>query len=532
MTDHQLPADAASREGHTRADLLRRAAAGGALLATGAVPGLAAQAAGAAPLLKRGGNFRVAIGGGSDAESIDAQNSVLDPDAARLAAMFEGLMYYDSNYKVQPLLAEEFSSKDAVHWTIRVRKGIEFHNGKTLTADDVVFSIQRMLTKSLGLYATSQIAGSVTRSGIKKMDKYTVRLTLASPNAVLPEAFGQYFMNIVPVGYKGIKAGGKQIGTGPYTFKSFTPGVRSVHMRNPNYWQSGKPYFDQLTIIDIPDDNARVNALLGGQVDAIAAIPFPQISSTQGKGFKILNSETGGWVPITMAVDQPPFNDVRVRQAFRLIADRPTLVKVAYSGYGHVGNDVYSPLDACYSNFPQRTQDIEKAKSLLAAAGQSNLTVDLPTTEGRAGQTECCVAFAQMASKAGVTINVKKLDGTTFYGSQYLKYPFATDYWGTRNYLNQVAAGSLPNSPYNETHWNDAKFNALYKQALKTTSEGTRCAIVHEMQKIEYDTGGYIVWGFYNLVDAYSPKVTGFAPSKGTLPLGSYGNSFKSIAFA
>ena len=137
-----------------------------------------------------------------------------------------------------------------------------------------------------------------------------------------------------------------------------------------------------------------------------------------------------------------------------------------------------------------------------------------------------------MASQAGVTINVKTLDGTTFYGTQYLKYPFATDYWGTRNYLNQVAAGSLPNSPYNETHWNDPTFNTLYAQALKTVDAKKRADLIHQMQKLEYDDGGYIVWGFYNLVDAYSKKVVGFQPSKGTLPLGGYGNAFRTISFA
>jgi peptide/nickel transport system substrate-binding protein len=430
-------------------------------------------------------------------------------------------------------LAEEFSSTNGKVWTIRVRDGIEFHNGKTLTADDVVYSIKRMLDKSLALYATSQIAGSVIAGGIKKMDKKTVRLTLAAPNSVLPDAFGQYFMNIVPVGYKSLKLGGKQIGTGPYTYGTFTPGQRSTHPRNPNYWRTGQPYFDMVTVIDIPDDSARVNALIGGQVDAIDAIPFAQVSSAQGKGFKILNSAGGGWIPITMAVDQAPFTDPRVREAFRLIADRPQLVQVGYSGYGRVGNDIYSPLDAAYDKaLPQRVQDIDKAKSLLAAAGQSSLTIDLPTTEGRAGQNEAATAFAQQASKAGVTINVKTLDGTTFYGSQYLKYPLATDYWGTRNYLNQVAAGSLPNSPYNETHWNNPTFNKLYAQALKTVDPKKRADIIHQMQKLEYDDGGYIVWGFYNLVDSYNKKVIGFQPSKGTLPLGGYGNAFRTISFA
>ncbi len=128
-------------------------------------------------------------------------------------------------------------------------------------------------------------------------------------------------------------------------------------------------------------------------------------------------------------------------------------------------------------------------------------------------------------------VNVKVLDGTTFYGNQYLKYTFGTDYWGTRNYLNQVAAGSIPSAPYNETHWKDPSFLKLYNEALRTVDKARRCAIVHEMQKLEYTQGGYIVWGFYNLVDAYSPKVQGFTPSKGTLPLGGYGNGFRTISF-
>ncbi len=152
LEDHRL----------SRREVLLKGVAGG--LAIGALGEFGVGSALAAPSqvqLKRGGNFRIGIGGGSDKEAIDAQNSVLDPDAARLVAMFEGLTYYDQNYKLQMGLAEEFSSTNGKVWTIKIRPGIEFHNGKTLTADDVVYSIKRMLDKKLALYATSQIAGSV-----------------------------------------------------------------------------------------------------------------------------------------------------------------------------------------------------------------------------------------------------------------------------------------------------------------------------------------------------------------------------------
>jgi len=529
MSDEPRVVDETEASGLTRDQLLRRAAVGGAAVLAGGSLAEAARGAAAKGAVKRGGTLRLAIQGGSSAEVIDAQNSVLDPDAARLAATFEGLMAYDSNYNLVPALATEFTSKDARTWTIRLRKGVEFHNGKTMTADDVVWSIRRMLDKSLSLYATAQLTG-LRPQNVRKVDKWTVRLKLDSPNSVLPDAFGQYFMNIVPIGYKNSKQGGKQIGTGPFMLQSFTPGNRSTFKRFPHYWRTGQPYLDGLVILDINDDVARVNALLGNQVDAITAMPFAQVAAAKSRGFNILNSAGGGWVPICMAVDQPPFNDVRVRQAFRLIVDRPQMVQQAFSGYGRVGNDIYSPLDPCYDKaLPQRHQDIAKAMSLLKAAGQSNLTVNLPTTNGRAGQVECAQVFAQQAKKAGVTVNVQVLDGTTFYGNQYLKYTFSTDYWGTRNYLNQVAAGSLPNAPYNETHWKDPQFISLYNQALRTVDKNKRCQIIHEMQKLEYDNGGYIVWGFYNLVDAYSTKIVGLHPSKGTLPLGGY--PFRTLSF-
>ena len=144
--------------------------------------------------------------------------------------------------------------------------------------------------------------------------------------------------------------------------------------------------------------------------------------------------------------------------------------------------------------------------------------------------------FAQQAKSAGVTVNVKILDSGAFYGDQYLKWTFSTDFWGTRNYLAQVAAGSLPTSPYNETHWPDAankKFLALHTEALQTVDRNKRFAIEHEMQTLEYNNGGYIIWGFSNFLDGYSTKLAGLKPGdKGVLPLNGFGHGYRTIWFA
>jgi peptide/nickel transport system substrate-binding protein len=209
-----------------------------------------------------------------------------------------------------------------------------------------------------------------------------------------------------------------------------------------------------------------------------------------------------------MRVDQPPFNDVRVRQAMRLIVNRPQMVEQVLSGRGDIGNDLYGRFDPAFdTSLPQRHQDIEQAKSLLKAAGHEGLTVTLVTGDILAGVPEESQVFAQQAKAAGVTINLDK--STTFYGSNYLKYTFAMDFWGPRRYLSQVAQGSLPNSPFNETHWDNAQFKKLIAQARAEVNTSKRHDLIHEAQTIEYNEGGYVIAFFPNFTFGASSKLGG-----------------------
>jgi peptide/nickel transport system substrate-binding protein len=483
---------------------------------------------------KRGGNFRLGCTGGGSKDIFDGQNIITKPDQARLVSAFETLLRFDENYQLQSDgLAESVSADNPKQYTIKVRKGIEFQNGKTLTADDVIYSLQRIGTEANGLTGFAATA-SMDIKGLKKIDKYTVQLPMLTADVSVPETLASYTFGIVPVGYKAYPA--PQIGTGAYKLKSFTPGQQSVSERNPNYWRSGEPYFDTVTIIDFPSATAQVNALLGGQIDAMTDLPAAQVQSVKSHQMNALISKTGGWVPLCMAVDMPPFDDNRVRQAMRLIVDREAMIEQLASGYGFVGNDLYAPFDPSYDkSLPQRTQDIGQAKSLLKAAGKEGLNVDLHTTNGAAGMVDLASVFATQAKAAGVTINVK--NDPNYYSPNYLKLAFSVDFWGTRGYLNQVQQGSLPTSPYNETHWppksgDGSNFTSLYQQAVATKDENKRIQIEQEMQKLEYDFGGYIIPFFGDLIDGYSPKVQGLKPSKGTLNLDTFGNGYRTIWFS
>jgi peptide/nickel transport system substrate-binding protein len=532
------------QKGHDMSDVSRRqlfagaaglAVAGGLAAACGNNPASTSTSTGGAPgTPRRGGNFRLGVTGGGSKDIMDGQNIITKPDQARLVTAFETLLLFNENYQLTTQgLAESVTQDTPTHYTIRLRKGIEFQNGKTLTADDVIYSFQRIGTKKYGLTGYAATA-TMDIAGMKKLDQYTVGLPLLSADSTVPQTLGSYTFTMVPVGYQGYPH--PQIGTGAYKLKSFTPGQQSVHERNPNYWRSGEPYFDTVTIIDFSDSTAQVDALLGGQIDAMTDLPPSQVKVVQARGMGALVSKTGGWLPICMAIDLPPFDDVRVRQAMRLLVDRPGMLEQVASGYGFIGNDLYAPFDPGYDHaLPQRAQDFSEAKALLKAAGQSNLSVDLHTTNGAAGMVETATVFANQAQGAGVKINV--INDPNYYGNQYLKLPFSVDFWGTRSYLNQVQQGSLPNSPYNETHWppksgTGSNFESLYTQALATTDAATRIQIEHEMQTLEYDIGGYIIPFFGGLIDGYAADVKGLKPSKGTLNLDSFGHGYRTIWFS
>jgi peptide/nickel transport system substrate-binding protein len=508
---------------------------GGLAVACGpnsSTPGTSPSAALGKP--KRGGNFRLGVTGGGSKDLFDGQNIITKPDQARLVSAFETLLTFDDNYQLTTNgLAESYTQDNPKQYTINLRKGIEFQNGKTMTADDVIYSIQRIATKSNGLTGYSATS-TMDVPGIKKLDKYTVRIPLKTPDSTVPQTLASYTFGIVPVGYQAYPH--PQIGTGAYRLHSFTPGQQSVSLRNPNYWRSGEPYFDQVTIIDFSDSTAQVNALLGGQIDAMTDLPASQVKVLQSRDLHALISKTGGWLPLCMAIDIPPFDDVRVRQAMRLIIDRPTIIEQVLSGYGFIGNDLYSPFDPGYdSSLPQRTQDISEAKSLLKSAGHSKLAIDLHTTNGASGMVELATVFQTQAQAAGVTVNVH--NDPNYYGNQYLKLGFSVDFWGTRGYLNQVQQGSLPTSPYNETHWppktgKGSNFESLYYQALAETDAAKRIEIEHEMQSLEYEIGGYIIPFFNDLIDGYANNVQGLHPSKGTLNLDSFGHGYRTIWFS
>jgi peptide/nickel transport system substrate-binding protein len=511
----------------TRRDLMRRAGAAGA--AIGLVSPLSgcfggddddsqSAASGGTGPIQKGGRLRIGFVGNGTSESLFPITTVAIIDVARAENLFDNLVKLKPDNTLSMELAESFEpNKTAGEWTIRLRDGVTWHDGAPLTADDLIYTLQQVADPKLGS-SQSLVTSFIDIPKLRKMDARTVRVPMVRPNSELP----QFFVTFQVV-KKGAKKGGKPVGTGPFVFESFTAGRQSVFKKNPNYWQSGKPYVDELVCVSIPDQTARLNALLGGQVDAIEGLSYAQAKAqANSQQVRVLQAKGPNDVPIYMATTLDPFRDVRVRQAMRLIADRPKLVQSAQVGFGDVANDIFGKgLPEYADDLPQREQDIDKAKSLLKAAGQEGLTVTLYSSTVAQGMLESATLFAADAKKAGVKIKVENQPAGSYFGPDYLKQNFAQSLWFSESIVSHMARSIAPGAPFNETHWDNDNWTKVWNDALRTTDDAKRHDLIHELQRIQYEEGGYIEWGTFPLLDGVSTRVRGAVPNSAQ-PLGNY----------
>ncbi len=512
MSDLRWQEDALAAEseesGLTRADLVRAAALAGAALAAG---GPLAEHALAAERPKRGGRLRIGHVGAGKSESFNPGRGSSFIDASRYFNVYDPLVRVRSNLTSAPGLALEWiPNKTSTEWLVRLRQGVTFHSGKEFTADDVIYTLRSMADKKH--VATSSVSG-IRLGDLRKQGKYALRIPLRSPNARLYDNFNVQGSVIIPVGLKDFS---NPIGTGPFSFRSFTPGQRSLCVRNADYWESGKPYVDEWEDISIDDPSARLNALLAGEIDMMSQLdPRQARAQLSRKQITVLNAPSATVQVFSMATDVAPFNDPRVRDAFRLMIDRKALIDGALAGFATPGNDLPGRNLPFWMNAPVRKRDPERAKALLRQAGREDLTVTLQTSSIVPGFVEAATLFAQQAKAAGVDVKVKKESATAYFDTSllYTKMAFAQSFWTVTALGQWYPQALLSDAVWNETHWRKPSYDKLINSAIGAPNAAAAKKRWRDVQEIQYQDGGYIVWANINLVDGLSKKVRGVRPS-------------------
>ncbi|MER6676973.1 ABC transporter substrate-binding protein [Streptomyces sp. NPDC000983] len=503
--------DHAPHPGLRRRGFLAATTGAAALALTGCAGGTEDAASAGDGKPRRGGRLRAAFAGGGASETLDPHLVNLFADAARAKALYDKLADYGADLSARPRLAERWEpNKTLDRWKVTLRQAA-FHDGRPVTAADVLYSYRR-ITDPEGSFRAKASLEPIDLDASRATGERGIEFVLKRPTAEFPNVLAAFGAYIVPEGADDFDT--KPVGSGPFRFVSFSPGRSALYRRNPDYWE-GAPHLDELEIVVANEESARVNAILGGQIEYAHELnPATARAHEKGGRVEIVRLRNSAMQAFCMKTDRPPFDDERVRQAFFLIADRQELVDGALSGAGEIGNDLFGKGYEYYAaGLPQRTQDLDRARALLKAAGAENLKVTLDTSAVAAGFTEAAAIFRDQAARAGVTVEVR-MGSKDSYWSDVLDNGSLSCYRsGAMPIEAHLSQRLLTGSTTNATQWRHKDFDALYQQAQSTADKTERAAVYERMQRRLHREGGFLVWGFADWIIATTPAVRGVEPN-------------------
>ncbi|MGH3243561.1 MAG: ABC transporter substrate-binding protein [Spirillospora sp.] len=462
-----------------------------------------------------GGDGTLRIAAATDAgESLNPYASNQSPtQELRSALLYEGLTHLSPTGRLEWRLATEMTpNADLTQWTIKLRPGVKFSDGSDFTSADVVASITYLRDPEHAVQGLALIE-MIDPDEVEAVDGLTVRVGLTKPFGPFKDIWANVFLPMTKAG----TAPAKPIGTGPFAVTGFTAGRRSGLARFDGYW-GAKPKLETVEIIEYQSQQAQANALLSDQVD-VASGATPAIAKSLGgkDGIELLDSKGDFTLRIGLNTSVAPFDDVRVRQALRLLVDRREVVSNAFGGYARPASDHEAGTPQCPApDVPQRVQDIEQAKKLLAEAGQRDLSFSIATDGLLPGMQEMAQVFAENAAKAGVKVGVNVVTPQEFL-SKWGKWPVYVDF-NTLPYLPYVITSLLPKRVANATHWENRDFGKLADDLFSAT-EPRQCSIMNRMHEIEYEEGPMITPAFVNVLLPYRSGVKGLVTDVSGRPL-------------
>ncbi|MES0003329.1 ABC transporter substrate-binding protein [Mesorhizobium sp. M0051] len=493
----------------SRREFLGRASAlGFGAAAASMMPGLAL----AADKPIKGGHLKTGFAGGGSADSLDPTLATSDACFLNLRLFGETLVNTSASGQLEYRIAEEASSSDGVTWLFKIRNGVEFHNGKTLTAEDVVETIRRH---------SDEKSQSIAKGGLSQIDRLstegnTVKISLKGANADFPFALSEIPLSIQPNGGKGDPASG--IGSGPYKLEG-TPqaGVRYQFRKFANYWDPAIGHVEENEVLIINDATARTGALQSGQVHMINLVD-PKIVGRlkSAPGISVKNVTGRSHYVFSMRTDTAPFDNEDLRMALKLAIDRDEIVKKVLAGFGSVGNDM--PINANYPFFdasiPQRRYDPEQAAAYYKKSGHDGSPIVLHVSDAVfSGATDAAQLFQQSAAKAGIPISVQREPGDGYYTEVWSKKPFFVSLWAGRATQDQVYSLTyLSTAPWNETHLKNAELDRLVLAARSELDPSKRQKLYSDVANLLRDHGGTIAFAFNDFIDAVSNKLGGYNP--------------------
>jgi peptide/nickel transport system substrate-binding protein len=447
-----------------------------------------------------------------------------------LAQTGEYLTLSTQTLTLQPVLATSWSPNSTADvWTFKIRQGVKFHNGASLTADDVVYTYKLQTNPSSSSNALSAFGGVLVPSGVVKVDDYTVAFHLEAPNGNFPylTSSDNYNMIIIPNNYNPADWQSTFVGTGPFVLGSYTPKVGASFTRNESYWGTkALPSETQFTFYDTPA--ASILALTGSSIDVLGQFSVSGGEALLSGGYNVIKLKSSAHRELSMRNDQAPFTDPRVRQAIALTLNRPQIITALWKGYADLGNDSpFAPVfPSTNTSVAQRAQNISQAKSLLSAAGHpSGFTTKL-ITEDFLEIPEYAQIIVQSAAAIGVKINLTVESSTSYYGkatfgnSDWLDATMSLVDYGHRSVPNvfltsplQTINAKTGTGSWNAAHFNNSQYDSLVSHYIAATDLSTQRSLAGQIENLLLAQTPIIYGYFYNYLSATAMGVTGAYPT-------------------
>ncbi|MEM7743301.1 MAG: ABC transporter substrate-binding protein [Pseudomonadota bacterium] len=489
--------------GVSRRGLLKGAAATSLVLGASGLP-LPARAA-----PKKGGTFRIAKGHGQTTDTLDPATYENGFTNAISHGVHGRLTEVGADGSLQPEVAESWeASDDASVWTFKLRSGMTFHNGKAVTVEDVVASINY----HRGENSTSAAGPIVAPITDITADGENIVFTLDGGNADFPFILSDYHLIIIPADGDSVdwRSG---VGCGCYKLTNWDPGVIAEMEKFADYWDAdNRGWFEKIEMLSIVDQNARTTALVSGDVHAIDRLDLKTAGLMGRKPGVNIHSVSGTQhYTFAMSTNQSPYDDVNVRLALKYGINRQELVDKILFGYGAVGNDHPIGSGQRYFNedLAQREYDPDKAKFHLKEAGLDSLSVALSASDAAfGGAVDAAVLFQASASKAGIQLEAVREPKDGYWSDVWMKKPFSAVYWGGRPVEDQMFATAYQcGAAWNDSFWCNDRFEELMVKARAELDDDARRTMYYEMQEIVSNDGGVIIPMFASYVFATSDDV-------------------------
>lgn len=491
---------------YQRRDVLRSLASAG-VLAISSGPAIAETP-------KRGGRIRVATISSSTADTLDPAKGALSTDYVRHYMTYSGLTQYDSRLVPQLALAEEIQNERSTLWTLKLRKGVEFHDGKPLTAADVVYSILRHKLPATG--SKMKVIAEQFQE-VKATAPLEVQMRLTGANADLPAILADSHFLIVKEGTVDFRTA---VGTGPYRIKQFNPGVRTLSVRNPNYWKAGRPYLDEIELIGIADEPSRVNALLSGDMHLVNAVNPRSTRRIQASSRHVVReTKSGLYTNLIMRQDSLPASHPDFVLGMKYLFDRELIRKALFRGFAMVANDQPLPPGNPYyrADLPQRPYDPERAKYHFKRAGVLGTRHVVYASPAAEGSVDMGSLLQLAAANVGLKLAINRVPADGYWSNHWMKHPLGfgnTNPRPTADILFSTLYRS--DAPWNESGWKNERFDSLLLAARGEADEARRKQLYGEMQEIVHLQGGVGIPVFISLIDAYDRRLKGYQP----IPIG------------